>query len=442
MKNRKIIKKVNNNIRGITMVALVVTIIVLLILAGVAISLTVGNNGIFTRAKSAANEWEKAVHNERQVMQNFIDDYDKIINDAISDKQENWSQKDITKITGDETENTKTQDKNGNKIIIPAGFKVINPEDDITKGIVIEDVSANDETSKGNQYVWIPVTHVDGNKVNKIKDSDGHEHTIELARYTFNVGTYDTLTKEFTGTGKILTKVINGENIPSVSNTFIEETEEQHKISGKDNAIAKDINKFKEKVKNVGGFYIARYEAGDSTANNVRNSSSSQTVIPVFKKNKITYNCITQNNSAALISKLYSNQSKNYESDLVNSYAWDTAIVFIQEFSENSDYSKHNCLQTTLSKTGQATDGSNQDIRCNIYDMAGNVYEWTTETSSKTSEPCNFRGGSYNGKGSSTAGRSNVSINYSHETLGMRRHIIFIEISFSLSPLTQINYSI
>ena len=264
----------------------------------------------------------------------------------------------------------------------------------------------------------------------------------KLGVNTFNVGTYDTLTKEFTGTGKILTKVINGENIPSVSNTFIEETEEQHKISGKDNAIAKDINKFKEKVKNSGGYYIARYEAGDSTANNVRNSSSSQTVIPVFKKNKITYNCITQNNSAALISKLYSNQSKNYESDLVNSYAWDTAIVFIQEFSENSDYSKHNCLQTTLSKTGQATDGSNQDIRCNIYDMAGNVYEWTTETSSKTSEPCNFRGGSYNGKGSSTAGRSNVSINYSHETLGMRRHIIFIEISFSLSPLTQINYSI
>ena len=53
---------------GITLVALVVTIIVLLILAGVAISLTIGNNGIFQRAQQAANTWRNAEQNEAKWM--------------------------------------------------------------------------------------------------------------------------------------------------------------------------------------------------------------------------------------------------------------------------------------------------------------------------------------------------------------------------------------
>lgn len=49
----KILREVQKTTRGITLIALVVTIIVLLILAGVAISLTIGQNGIFTRAQTA-----------------------------------------------------------------------------------------------------------------------------------------------------------------------------------------------------------------------------------------------------------------------------------------------------------------------------------------------------------------------------------------------------
>jgi len=56
---------------GITLIALVVTIIVLLILAGVAISLTVGNNGLFSRARNAANTWREAETNEASEMQSF-----------------------------------------------------------------------------------------------------------------------------------------------------------------------------------------------------------------------------------------------------------------------------------------------------------------------------------------------------------------------------------
>ena len=77
----------------------------------------------------------------------------------------------------------------------------------------------------------------------------------------------------------------------------------------------------------------------------------------------------------------------------MNSYAWDTAILFIQKNSGDSDYSIHGSLQEKLTNTGEATDGINYDIKCNIYDMAGNCFEWTTETYKHSGQPATQRGG-------------------------------------------------
>ena len=97
--------------------------------------------------------------------------------------------------------------------------------------------------------------------------------------------------------------------------------------------------------------------------------------------------------------------SSNFESDLINSYAWDTAIVFIQEFSGDTNYSQQRGRNTAraVQKCGESILDYNldegdvaQDIRCNIYDMAGNTYEWSTETYSNTYNPCVYRGGGYN----------------------------------------------
>lgn len=71
--------------KGITLVALVVTIIVLLILAGVAISLTIGQNGIFTRAQNATERWEKASTNEAEQMNDFTDTYDEVVSNLHLD---------------------------------------------------------------------------------------------------------------------------------------------------------------------------------------------------------------------------------------------------------------------------------------------------------------------------------------------------------------------
>ena len=404
-------EKLKQNKEGITVVSLVVTIIVLLILSGVAISLTVGNNGLFKRTQNAANTWKDAERDEADEMNNFIDTFDKLTNNGKD------ANEDIDKVTGNENINTKTRDKNGNKIVISAGFKVINPEEDVTKGIVIEDVTAGDVTRKGNEYVGIPITHVNGEKINTVVDNTKVEHTIELARYTFDIGVYNESNNSYNGTGAIKTKITDGSIIDSVY------TEEIYQSSEDINTIAKDINKFKESVKNSGGYYLARYESGDSSTTSDRTSTSSQTAIPVFKNNQIRYNYITQPNAAILMRNLYSNQSRNYESDLVNSYAWDTAIVFIQEFSGDTDYSKQIRLQSTIAKTGEASDGTNKDVRCNIYDMAGNVREWTTETISNTSYPYVNRGGYFNSNNHYTAHRYNNGSS-KYNDIGYRRNII------------------
>lgn len=406
-------KDIKENVKGITLMILVVTIIILLILSTVVVKLSLDDRGVLSEAKEAVNEWNRVSSDEESQLSKLANEMRKIRNGTVDDNEKPGESinNPLKDITVNRTQNIQTKDKEGNKIVILAGFKVVNPEDDVTKGIVVEDVSANDQTSKGNQYVWIPVTHVNGEKINTVRDNNGIECTIELARYEFNTD------------GTIKTKVIDGGFIAS---NYLEETEAEHIASGKTNTIAKDINKFKESVKNNGGYYLARYEAGDSTTENERTSSSSQTVTPVFKDNNIVYTNITQPNAATLMRNLYSNQNENYMSDLVNSYAWDTAIKFIQEFSD-SNYSNQSPRQTTLAKTGQAINGTNKDIRCNIYDMAGNVSEFSTE--SNTYKNFNTlsvpRGGNYSITSYSTIHRGGDNVSNKFGSLGFRRNFIY-----------------
>ena len=82
-----------------------------------------------------------------------------------------------------------------------------------------------------------------------------------------------------------------------------------------------------------------------------------------------------------------------YASDLVNSYVWDTAIIFIQTYSGKTDYASYNENKTTKKITAT---GKHNDKYCNIWDMSGNAGEWTTEYSTHSyGSPCVDRGGSY-----------------------------------------------
>lgn len=154
----------------------------------------------------------------------------------------------------------------------------------------------------------------------------------------------------------------------------------------------KDLNEFKKSVSDNKGYYIGRYEAG----------KEGETL--VVKRGVKVWNNVKQYESANLARGMY---TTDVVSDLVNSYAWDTAIVFIQEFSGDTDYARQTRLQDSLTRTGKAIDSdANKDVRCNIYDMAGNCCEWSTETSSADLNcPFVFRGGYYNYTRYYTSGR-------------------------------------
>ena len=67
----KIAKKQKLKERGITLIALVVTIIILLILAGVTLNIALSDNGLFGKAKKAAEEYEQAQSEEEDLINQF-----------------------------------------------------------------------------------------------------------------------------------------------------------------------------------------------------------------------------------------------------------------------------------------------------------------------------------------------------------------------------------
>ena len=174
---------------GITLVALVITIIILLILATISIqSLT--NTGLVKKVE---------------------DNIGRVLST---------------------TDNTELQDAYGNKIVVPAGFKIVSNSDTnnattVDKGIVIEDVTLG--ATAGSQFVWIPV----GKIYTDIAKTDANAKTIELGRYEFDS---------------------NG-NKSAYSGSYVEEDKGDTNTTLKNygNTIAKNITNFKNSVAANGG---------------------------------------------------------------------------------------------------------------------------------------------------------------------------------------------
>ena len=356
------IKKIGKSENGsITVYVLSTLMVVLLVTTTIYV-------GLRNKTTTQIKQMDK-INKEYNVTENDMQEaYDKAILETLES------------VKGTETTNTTVKDNLGNKVVVPAGFKVINPTENVTNGIVVEDVTH--EATKGSQFVWIPVGDV-------IKDSAGNKETITLGRYDFD----------------------DKGNATAYSGRFTEDTATNHNSEYK-NTIAKDIEDFKNKVNNIThGYYIGRYEARDKSATSARTSSSVETNQLVCTANNYVYNYITQPKAAELSRGMYSDS--NFESDLMNSYAWDTAIVFLQKFDNRANkaslkpYSRQTSLNGSLASQGtnNLSDVSKQDVICNVYDMASNCYEWTTETSNSSSFPCTRRGGYYDYSNGYTSSR-------------------------------------
>ena len=365
------------NNKGITLVALVVTIVVLLILAGVSINLVLGNNGIIAKAKDAETKSAEASQNDLKGMNGLVSEMEGALagNGSTGSGSGNGNTGSGNNFV---TKNTEVTYPDG-KVWIPEGFKVADDSaSTVQGGIVIED-------KDGNQFVWVPVA------------------TLADYKRTWYAGN-DSFS-------------IYSEALPEDEKTSVE--------------------RYK-------GFYIGRYEAGDkestgTTKATFRTRSSGADNAVTIKADQVPYNYVTRAQAISLAEGFKDKQGYKATTKLVSSYAWDTTIAFIEKTVNNygSSSPQGNYLDTSVTykditdeNKSEKTKAENSSLLvatgqttpvCNIYDMGGNVAEWTTESYSTTIIPYAVRGGTYyDGFARYPAGHRNGSSGNANEHDGFR----------------------
>ena len=397
----------------------ILNIVILIILATIAIRGAFDDNGLVGWAKEARDRTEQGEVKEDQTMAN-LDAY-------ITEQTKEQGPTTVLSAKNKDyvfTTKTPVKDEKNNTIMVPGGFKIASDSGDtVQQGIVIEDVNASTDTNvQGSQYVWIPVGTF-------TKDDGSPSGEIKLGRYTFSTSS--------PGTPTLQQDAVNYTQNVVIDSYFSELSTYREGVasSGTDgrNATAKDLKGFMDSVNSNGGYYIGRYEAsyasGSSTSDykaaskiSTSNSTSSMSYTPgtlwnfitQLEASKVAIN--TYAGSSSVKSKVAINTyagSSSVKSDLINSYAWDTAIVYIQE-AGNSNYANQGSKNSSLANTGK-----NIDEVCKINDMASNILEWTTEYSSDTygdyAYHCSVRGGYYDGSYLCTASRGNYYETFSYD---------------------------
>ena len=388
-------KEIEQN-KGITLIALIITIIILLILVGVSINLAIKGD-LFGSAKKAVSGTNAKVNEQQTRVDELMGELDKV---GEQQRQDN--------LPGTRaTENLKYV-SDGKTAWIPKGFTVsgIKSEQSIDNGLVIYDIpegttpdwtNPDGVKTKYNQFVWIPVTVTSSDTENSIA-------SFYRSEWTANALT-------------------GGERTTRLSTSYIEPS--TYDTADK-TGIADQITELTKSIYKYGGFYIGRYEAGSETP---RTSSSSQTVVFVVQQDKYPYNCVKWGKSTSDVSEgavylcnnLYSSTNTNYgaTSMLCSGASWDSMLDFIKDSNHsvansttwgnytNSETYTINRGKYAVYDTSNNTLGNFQDVvneyskekstsvllttgaternnSKNIYDVAGNCAEWTIESYSST----------------------------------------------------------
>lgn len=342
--------------QGITLVALVVTIVVLLILAGVSLNLVLGENGIISKAREASTKTVQAQQNS-EIEMNLLEQ---------------------------ELANATKEPDPAEGVKMPTGFYYVGGTK--TSGIVISD-NVNDKDKYknkavvgtdllGNQYVWIPCT------------TDSSSSDLQYARTEWGV--------EVDGADN--SRAIKDELTLTDSSVTYSDADTANGINADvSKEIVAQIKAEKTSVAKYGGYYIGRYEVG-------KNGDTA-----VVKYNQTPYAEITWSTAYGLAKRIITNSEAT--SYLCSSYAWDTAVNFIQNNSTAKNYATsiegfngNWNPQAVKDPSGNVIKpaGTSQQLNtglttqfCNIFDIGGNEAEFTTELNPGTSETVVLRGGDY-----------------------------------------------
>ena len=436
------------NNKGITLVALVVTIVVLLILAGVSINLVLGDNGIIAKAKDAETKSAEASQNDLIGMNELAQQLEEQINGSTGSGSGNGGAGESgagTKVPAEATAETAPYFPDNT---------FTKKEGTIDTGLVIQDAN-------GNEYVWVVVpkslysnTNYNSNNAKKPSSSTDYAN-IEycLQQYTATYKEEDT----------------------DYSDVYYADTDNVGWLTSDEYTELK--NSMLKSVYENGGFYVGRYEAGIGT-NRTSIDIESQvdgkypvpTTVPVTKANAYPYTWVTRTQAQNLASNV---NSGTKTSSLMFGVQWNLVLAFMHnkgniadstltsnsttignhmdstfQLSQTGKYAVYsnyslsstwnlsttatiNFVDSSRNKIAQSSNGngilvttgtSEKNKVMNIYDVAGNVAEWTLEKSSSTIRTCANRGGSFSYTGSSNpaAYRDLFSTGFCNCSIGFR----------------------
>ncbi len=435
---------------GITLVALVVTIVVLLILAGITITIIFNDSGIINKAREAAESVDKSHTDTEKELANLVEELGVSLGEAptIKNKGEIVDKNIKTKYANYTDE---TSDK---PVPVPGGYCVVkdgegegeDKQNTVKSGLVISDlaedtldnaeISVNGENKKGNQFVWVPVSSEQLKEMYGV-DSEGKQHgklyeftssgkenlnwseengvmTIESTEGYSSHREPDVVTGSTGTTGSNYDAKVENLNIITDLTT---KTADEFKA-----LLQKEFDSMIESVKKYGGFYIGRYETGNL-------SNEDKEHAPVVQKGSEVGNAnwYYQYQESKNIRK----ENNNVTSSMIWGCQFDRTLEWIAQTNPKEGGTPNYDLLTNSSSWGNydrivKTSGFKTKWQKNhIYDLAGNAWDWTLEAFNTYGHV--VHGGYYSSNSSTSSasfrGSGTPDLNYSLSGFGSRSTI-------------------
>ena len=388
---------------------MVVTIVVLLILAGVTISLLLDENGIIKKSKDARREYGQAKTNEQEQMDNAGD----WIDEAVTGKVTLAKVPVGTKASKNGTING--EEGNSNNPTIPKNYIPIDTatstwgdgstapsQDSVKHGLVIKD-------EKNNEWVWVPV---DSATLATMYEESSDEKTLcgttgetavktKLYSKSITIGT-DSNKKTISRTTPGKTSYREPDLLVG-SGTEYDASDTYCKIilgeTGTKEQLAQlFVDEYKamiESVSKYGGFYIGRYELSEAGVQKDKATLTNTNWYNLYKKckelnasDKVETRMIWGCQWDVTMNWLISSGAKTSDEVNKDSSSWGNYKGTSVKADDGTTVLKASGKERQLN-TGKTT----FTMANNIYDLAGNCSEWTQEASESIRR--NTRGGGY-----------------------------------------------